>query len=501
MDVCVRRATVGAILVGLLAVAPAATQSQTQAEKPTMEILQRQLREQQERLAQLESLLRQQAAVLEKLLREQATTSAGTNSPGDNRVAEESGAQQSPAEQEVERLSGELEVLAENTQAVSERVDQLDKKQSAAEKNLLAKLKGLGNFSFGGDLRLRYEPFFGGELPADRHRFRFRARLNVNARFSDELQAGLQLSSGDALDPTSTNQSFDRFYQRKAIALDRAFLAYNPNWFKPLTLTGGRFGYTWYRTELVFDSDLNVEGFSQALAFDLQNLALKRVILVGFQLPFQESGSGNDSFLYGGQVGSFWKLSDRMKFSGYATYYNWHLTDPVRAAQTAGTLQGNGGTNAGSDTQLASKFGLLDLIGRFDINTGRTRWPLIVQFDYVQNTRACSNQGVAGVPCNPRDRSGWWAEVQVGKTEEPHDLRFGYTFIRIEQEAVLDAFNYSDTRQATNVANHRLNFDYQAYKNLTLSYTLFIGRSLRTALFPDEESYLKRMQLDAVYRF
>jgi hypothetical protein len=103
--------------------------------------------------------------------------------------------------------------------------------------------------------------------------------------------------------------------------------------------------------------------------------------------------------------------------------------------------------------------------------------------------------------CNPRDRSAWWAEAQVGKTAERHDINFGYTFIRVEREAVLAAFNFSDLRQATNVVNHRFNFGYQIYKNVTLNYTLLVGRQLRTATSPDPEPWLKRMQVDAIYKF
>lgn len=467
------------------------------SEKP----LQEQLQEHKLRIAELERLLKQQAIVLERL-QQQLAEQRKQPVPLPSSVSGAAPAVQRPTPSpEMERISGELDELAKNSKELNEKVNQLEKKTSGSEKSVLGKLKGLGNFSFSGDVRLRYEPFFGGTLTSNRHRERVRARLNINAKFSDELRGGLRIASGNELDPISTNQTMTDFFQRKAITIDRAFLQYNPNWLKPLSLTGGKFAYTWYHTELTFDNDLNPEGFSEAFSFDFNNPVFKRLTLVGFQLPFHESSSGADSFLFGGQVGSFWKLSDRIRFSGYATFYNWHLADPIQAAKTAGKLKGSSNTNAASADQFASNFGLLDLIGRLDIDTGSSRWPLVLQLDFVNNTRACTNETTVAVACNPKDRSGWWAEAQLGQTKERHDVKFGYTFIRIEQEAVLSAFNFSDLRSPTNVVTHRFNFGYQVYRNLTLNYTLLVGRRLQTTLFPSDEDWLKRMQFDAIYKF
>ncbi len=104
------------------------------------------------------------------------------------------------------------------------------------------------------------------------------------------------------------------------------------------------------------------------------------------------------------------------------------------------------------------------------------------------------------VACNPRDRQAYWAEVQVGKTQEKGDLRFGYSLIRIEREAVISAFNFDDLRQATNLINHRVEAFYQAYKNITLGFTGLIGRPLVTPA-SSRERFLKRLQFDVIYKF
>lgn len=508
-------------LAALLLAAPAhaAEPPPTASGAPTLEQLQEQLRQQQQRLLELERLLAEQGKLLEALRQQVATGRSQSPAPPPTPAV----APDLTQEQEIQRLSGQVDTLAKSSQELQETVNAMNKENQKEHQGLGDKLKGLGNFSFSGDVRLRYEPFFGGTLPQDRHRERVRLRFNALAKFSDELTGGLSLASGDELDPISTNQTLTGFFERKPIALDRAFLEYRPHWFKPLTLTGGKFAYTWYHTELTWDIDLNPEGFSEALAFDFQNPVFKKLTLVGFQLPFRETGNFDDSFVHGGQVQSFWKLGERVKFSAYASFYNWHRADPIRAAQvnltapvTGGAcaltpgctvtipnsiaLAGNTNTNTvAPGNRFASQFGLFDAISRVDIDTGRARWPLLLQLDFVNNTRACANVFVA--TCNPHDRQGYWAEVQLGQTKEPHDFNFGYTLIHIEQEAVLAAFNFSDLRQPTNVVNHRFNFGYQAYKNVTLNFTALIGRALVTATSPVAEPWLKRLQLDVLYKF
>ncbi|MGH9777125.1 MAG: putative porin [Candidatus Acidiferrales bacterium] len=494
------------ILAALLLAAPAlAGENDSKTSPPraaSQPQLQQQLTEQQQRILELERLLKQQGLLLEALRQQLASMELPPAPMPSSAAVGAPAVQEPPVSQEIERISGELDAVAERNKELSQKVDDLDKKNAAGEKSLGDKVKGLGNFTFSGDVRVRYEPFFGGTQTEDRHRERFRVRFNANAKFSDEISGGLTIASGDLTDPISTNQSLTQFFERKTIAIDRAFIAYNPKWYNPLTLTGGKFGYTWYRTEHIFDNDLNPEGFSQAFSWKINNPVLQRITLVVAELPFNERSNNDDSWLYVTQVGSFWKLGERIRLTGYAGFYNWHLADPVRAAQAASPPTLTGSTNSNTvapGNRFASKFAVLNLIGRADVDTGFARWPLMLQLDFTNNTRPCTNFFVA--TCNPRDRSGWWAEAQVGKTVEKNDINFGYTFIRIEREAVLAAFNFSDLVSPTNAVTHRFNFGYQAFKNITLNYTLLVGRQLRTATSPNEDPWLKRMQFDVVYKF
>ncbi|MGH9679393.1 MAG: putative porin, partial [Candidatus Acidiferrales bacterium] len=174
---------------------------------------------------------------------------------------------------------------------LAEKVAGLETEMGQSQKEIESRLKKLGPFAFSGDLRLRAEPTFGGPVDRSQDRFRGRMRLRVNAeaRLNDQFEGGFSLASGDLNDPISTNQSLNQYDARKPIAIDRAYATYKPSWLHSLTLTDGKFSYPWFNTELVWDRDLNPEGAGETLAFRVRTPILKKIAIVGFQLPFAEN--------------------------------------------------------------------------------------------------------------------------------------------------------------------------------------------------------------------
>ncbi len=412
------------------------------------------------------------------------------------------------------------------------RVEKLEK----SVKETGDKVKGIGPFTFSGDLRTRYEPFFGGgantaPAPQDRHRERYRLRFNANAKFNDEISGGFSLASGDTGDPISTNSTEGFFLTRKAFAVDRAFINYRPKGFKPFSVTAGKFAYTWQRTELTWDNDVNPEGASEQVMWDWKDKRLSHFGVVAFQVPLFEVSGGPDTAMYGGQIQTGWKLGDRTKVAANVAFYNFTNADRIAQNQNNGNgfptnglstglggtfgFGGSGNTNnvgnigtvAAPNRAFASQFGIVDALLRADFDTGKARWPVYLLFDFAQNTRACGNTavfiaaGVAPPACDPHQRHAYWAEASLGRSAEKGDFRFAYTFMRIERDAVLAAFNFSDLRQATNDVNHRIEVFYQAYKNVQLGFTGLIGRQLVTAQSATPERWLKHLQFDAVYKF
>jgi hypothetical protein len=403
-------------------------------------------------------------------------------------------------------------------------------------------LKNLGPFVFSGDVRLRAEPTFGGPSDQSQNRFRERIRLrfNAEAHLNDQLKGGFSFASGDLNNPISTNQTTNQYTTRKPLAIDRAYATYNPSWFRPLTLTGGKFAYPWFNTELVWDKDLNPEGAGETLAFNVKTPVLKKISMVGFQLPFAENrrAAVNDksfynTMVYGEQLQTFWQLGNRVKLSAYTGFYDWKYADSVAfSVATANSTSPDEGllalnsnalqnsiatvtaTNAttGAKTitsaQFASKFAIVDSLAQIDIRTPYERWPVIFVGDFAQNTRACENlpnipaAAAFSTPCDPHARRAYWLEARVGRTDRKGDWQFGYTRFVIEREAVIGVFNYSEIFPANNVEIHRSEIMYQLFRNVTLQLNALIGRPLVTAGSPPPVQPLwERLQFDVTYKF
>ena len=274
----------------------------------------------------------------------------------------------------------------------------------------------MGHIKFSGDLRLRFEPFFGGgpanaSAPEPRMRERYRLRFNVASTITNDFAVGFTVASGDLGDPISTNSTETGFFTRKPIAIDKAFGIYNPHYFKPLTLTVGKFGYTWQRTELTWDNDLNPEGGSAAVAWDWKNQFINHFAVIAVGTPMFEVGGGPDTYMEGGQVQAGFTLLPRVKLGANVAYYDFHNADTIAQNQTGGngfadngTVTAGGGTfgfGGSSNTNnfgviagkrvFASQYGIVDALARVDFDTGFKRWPIYALINYVQNTKACSN--------------------------------------------------------------------------------------------------------------
>lgn len=532
-----------------------------------VEEVRRTLREQQEELKRLQAVITEQARAIEKL-RQQVEQSASSSSGGvktnDIPVSDSTpGAQQKPQASEVEA-----------------RLSRVEEQAKRAGETLS---KQLGSITFSGDLRLRYESFFGqlnalpnadnplilGNELSTRNRFRVRARLALRGQIGKEFDWGMRLATGSLANSVSANQTLTDFFTHKPFALDQAYLAWTPQRLPGLRMQGGKFEPPWTRTELTIDNDLNVEGFSQAYTRSFKKSAVEEVALVAWELPFLERSSafvrnqdgtvnfdqsgreGRDLALYGAQLRARFKLSEKARLTlsiadlffsgtqfitpiqsfGSQLQLPVSITIPANGATPAHTITtqvsiprdllvaGNGNlglsvasTNATNrDGRLSSGYNLLDVITRLELSHSK-RFPVMMLLDFVTNTQT-HDVAVAGannstVFLNNDEKNGYWAELQVGKTRERGDLLFGYTFIRIEKDAVLTPFNYSDLIQQSDIRTHRFNLSYAADPRVVLTLTGIVtqrANGLVGVFGVDPPGSLNRpttrLQLDTIFRF
>jgi hypothetical protein len=429
-------------------------------------------------------MLRQQSALLAELERRLAPSA--------------------PAPPSGSHATAALSLPADDQTLLAERVEKLEQAVAAGSKEDQDRWKRLGPLRFGGDLRVRYEPILQAGTE-QRHRERMRFRFQATADLTEELSAGFRITTGGLEDPISTNQSFAGFFARKPFDVDRAWISYRPAAASWLTLTGGKFAVPWYRTELTFDNDLNPEGFAEAFSFTFDAAPLTRLGVVAFQLPFNEVSSGKDSFIWGGQLQTELRLSERARLGFYAAGIDIRRADPVAVAVASNAIKPSlelsnrvvRDTN-GNVIGFAEQFAYLDLIAELKYNW-RPRWPVRLTLDFVNNVRAT------------RERSGYWGEIEIGKTAEPGDWAVGYTLVRLEREAVVGPFNGSDFRSSTNLLNHRLHVAYQIHRHVTLEHMFYFGRLFNAQdnldLVPvsfrplNQDPYMKRFQFDVIYAF
>ncbi|MEN3331877.1 MAG: hypothetical protein V7641_1242 [Blastocatellia bacterium] len=378
--------------------------------------------------------------------------------------------------------------------------------------------KRFGSLRFSGDLRFRYESFRNQGFdaltePADRNRLRVRARLALDGTINKNFDWGLKLATGIFTDPITTNQTLTDFFERKPFALERAFIRYDSKGDKVgVQLVAGKFEPTFRRTQMVWDDDVNVEGASEALYFKTKS-PLRQVKLVAFELPFNEVSAGKDGVLYGGQVQTDWQFSSKVSANVNLAYYDWNHPDQVLLGLGALATQVNGGivnsagvtsnqngplgtsnrivrNAAGQPVGFLAGFNLVDVLGNLTWQaTGR--FPVTLVVDFVHNA--------TGRVSNEKD--GYWVGGQVGQLKEKGDLLFGYYFTRIEQDAVLVPFNFSDIL-ASNSRAHMPTVGYQIANGVVLQWTgLFSQRVNPVVLTSPFNRYINRMQFDVIYKF
>lgn len=302
----------------------APTAGNVDANGSDLEEVRRELRAQQEELKRMRTVINEQSQVIDELRQrvEQATQ------PGTARLVKTSDIPISDATNRTDVQSPTAKAQSSDADARLSRVEEQAKKTSETLS------KQLGSISFSGDIRLRYESFYGqlnaltnGDNPAilgnelsTRQRFRVRARLALRGQISKEFDWGLRLASGSFADAISANQTLTDFYNRKPFGLDQAYIAWTPQRFPDLRLQGGKFDVPWTRTEMTIDNDLPVEGFSETYSRSFKKSTLKNLTFIAWELPFLERNSafvrnangtvdieeshraGRDLALYGAQL-------------------------------------------------------------------------------------------------------------------------------------------------------------------------------------------------------
>ena len=448
---------------------------------------QRQSDEQRQQLDQLKSQLQQLLDATH-----QANASA-QKVQGSAEQAQATAAQAQQSAAEAQRVADQASSSATEAKTALAVVDS----QSREEDKKISALQDIaGRFRFSGDIRVRGEDIFQ-DCPTcvTRNRARLRVRFGVDGRLNENFIGGFALATGSLGDPTSANETSRNFFERKTIGLDRGYITFNPVAARWLSITGGKFAYTWARTSLTLDPDINPEGFNQKLSWDLNTPLLKNFTVQAMQLLYNEVAKGDDSFALGGNVSATFQLGPLTTTPSF-TLIDWGFPDAILNASAFATqattsgnppiqipgegpgcatgsglpsvppcaIASNGMTNATfvdakGQRHFLSGFEYADFILNSQLKTGLSRFPLNLILEYETNLKAADHpldsKGNVISSIGPQGRA-YLGEISLGQIKNKNDLQFGYGFWRSGQDSILATFSESEQRAATNIIEHRV---------------------------------------------
>lgn len=320
----------------------------------------------------------------------------------------------------------------------------------------------------------------------DRERARVRLRVGMDAEVTTGLKAGVRIATGSGDNPVSTNQTLGDTNTPYTLVLDRAYLQYkalNADAYNWMTLTGGRMPNPWFSTDLVWDKDLNFDGFAASFRHNLgagdglYSMDARDRTLYGTLglFPLQEvSLSTDDKWLLGAQAGFEKIFEDQSSFRVGLAYYNYtnitgrrNTLDSRLLDHTApGFVQkGNSMFEISNDTGgslrrfgLASDYDVVDLTFRYDLaRFAPTHW--VVSGSYVKNIgydadeirnrtggQMLVNSTVSTEDPSREQTDGYLLKLTVGwpNTYERRSWQAFMAYRYLERDAVLDAFTDSD---------------------------------------------------------
>lgn len=363
-----------------------------------------------------------------------------------------------------------------------------------------------GNFKLSGDLRFRAESLWNQGFDAlndvnSRNRLRVRARVQLTSKINDHFDWGIRVASGSLDDPTSTNQTLTTFFDRKPIAIDRAFLHFQTDT-KPgnLEIYAGKFDPTWKKTSLTFDPDVQVEGVSERVRVKLgDDTPLRGLSFTAWQLPIAERSTLADAYIFGGQVLTEWQWNDNWTSSLAGTFHDFEQANVIPSALGVSSTLINAGLEYGTTNtlfldpvtglpQFRSKFRAIDVLGDLSYRGFGPRAPVTLTAEWLHNTSAFNNQ-----------KDGGYAQIAIGRKKEQGDFEFDYNFYKAEREVFPSVFMESDVGIQTNSVAHWFGFSYMLQNKVQFQSTYFLTRRLQTT--SPENRWLNRFQLDMIYSF
>jgi cell division protein FtsB len=416
--------------------------------------------------------------------------------------------------QRVDRLEQENNTLKTENENLKAQDEYLKaetrglRKESAMHANEVNKVKGAdwaGRVAVKGDLRYRYEMIddatsaapsattpAGTQAVDVRYRDRIRARVNVEAKATDDILVGVGFATTENGDPRSSNQSLDGVFTRKAIDLDLAYFDWKfASWGN---LIGGKMKQPFVKPSqsLFWDNDVNPEGLA---------LTFNRGIWFGTgysywidEISGRENQQTSDVMLYGGQIGA------RLPVGGSTLTLSAHYYDlasgQLRAPGPFYSNSANNNTTVNFGTPTAPSLALLydyevaNVSAEFATTLGSL--PLVLFAEAAENQ-------------DPDDlNTAWAAGFRLGAASNYRTWEFGAMYQSLEKDALFAQLVDSDFGAGlTDTEGFVVRAGYAPVRNWIINATYFINKlnvDVANAVGETEVDY-DRLQVDFNVKF
>jgi hypothetical protein len=325
----------------------------------------------------------------------------------------------------------------------------------------------------------------------DDHRFRARHRVRVAGvvPLSEAIEAGVRLSTGDPIFPTSAWVTPAEF-RRLPLQIDRAYLGVRVS--DALTVRAGAFANPLFTpTEMVWDGDVQPTGLSQVLRPFGPSLTLAAGQYVIRETRSTREANAQSAYLLAQGLSYVFSITGASATVGVSHYY-YHNPDVVARSLQVGELDGEFRTNrydpggrmvpapgnpgVSVPAEYFSGFNILNTSARIEA----AGVPLSLSADLALNLGA-RRDPTLGAGFEERENLAFGGMMRYGTLRHPGSYSLGIGYFHIEADAVIAAFN-SDDLQQTNVRTVPLELQLALPGRVRLVWDSYLQRKLHTAL-------------------
>jgi len=347
----------------------------------------------------------------------------------------------------------------------------------------------LDNLKFSGDFRLRYQ--FDGynwgntddTEKMDRHRARARLRFGVEKTWlDDQVAVGFRLASGDTNVNNSTTQTLGASWSKKPIWIDLMYARYTPKDAdgNPLGLmvTGGKIVKPWVQNEIFWSSNVNPEGFwaeYRAPKITLSDpVAIEPFVGLGWFI-LNEQSNNKDAQMFIAEAGLRTQITKDIKWTLAANYQEWKMyrLGGLTASGNATPVRHIPGMRIGN---LSNQLDVADVFGK----------PLNVFGDVAYNFG------------EDDDREGYENRntalavgVKWGQNRKKGDWSVKYRYAYVEANALPGAFVDSDFGYANRKGNV-VGAEYNLLDSLTVGLDLYLTNPVHAPSTANNSRYEDR---------